>query len=217
MPYGVAKARDGDPYTWVAQNLESHLRGGGIVGGNPDEDYSLERESVGDYADEYQDDLSGILKHAGVPAKETPAPNYETGDLEESTSHIGDTVECPGGVKGKIIADLGNKWLVKDLHAETEDDELEFNKSDCSASTTDEGIIGSLAGGAIGAMTPVPGGALIGSLAGDAIQDKLSDEEKTDEDKSPLAGKYGHSGKMKEVSKDLSFLDRLKELSGMKK
>ena len=52
MPYGTAKARDGDPYEWVAQNLESHLRGGGIIGGVPDEDYGLERESVGDYAPE---------------------------------------------------------------------------------------------------------------------------------------------------------------------
>jgi hypothetical protein len=52
------------------------------------------------------------------------------------------------------------------------------------------------------------------------IGDKLGgdeDEEETDEDTSPLAGKYGHSGKMKAVTKDLSFLDRLKELSGMKK
>ena len=32
---------------------------------------------------------------------------------------------------------------------------------------------------------------------------------------SPLAGQYGHSGKMKAVDKDSSFLDRLKELSGM--
>jgi hypothetical protein len=34
-------------------------------------------------------------------------------------------------------------------------------------------------------------------------------------DSSPLAGQYGHSGKMKEVGKETSFLDRLKELSGM--
>lgn len=46
MPYGVAKARDGDPMEWVAQNLESHLRGGGVVGGNPDEDYGMEREGI---------------------------------------------------------------------------------------------------------------------------------------------------------------------------
>jgi hypothetical protein len=36
------------------------------------------------------------------------------------------------------------------------------------------------------------------------------------EEKSPLAGIYGHSGKMKEVGKDTSFLDRLKTLSGMR-
>lgn len=188
IPYGIAKARTGDPYEWVATNLESHLGGGGIVGGNPDEDQGVERESIehGDYAEEYkdprtqtedpagttqpvypeyQDDLAGILRTAGVPAQERTAPDYETGVSEEQT---------------------------------------------------DEGVLGSLAGAAIGALTPIPGGATIGSIAGDAIQDKLSDKEETDES-SPLAGKYGHSGKMKEVSKDLSFLDRLKELSGMKK
>jgi hypothetical protein len=40
-------------------------------------------------------------------------------------------------------------------------------------------------------------------------------EECWGSDTSPLAGQYGHSGKMKEVGKDSSFLDRLKELSGM--
>jgi hypothetical protein len=35
------------------------------------------------------------------------------------------------------------------------------------------------------------------------------------DDSSPLQGQYGHSGKMKSVDKDSSFLDRLKELSGM--
>jgi hypothetical protein len=35
------------------------------------------------------------------------------------------------------------------------------------------------------------------------------------QDNSPLAGQYGHSGKMKPVEKDVSFLNRLKELSGM--
>jgi hypothetical protein len=35
------------------------------------------------------------------------------------------------------------------------------------------------------------------------------------QDNSPLAGQYGHSGRMKPVEKDVSFLDRLKELSGM--
>jgi hypothetical protein len=36
-------------------------------------------------------------------------------------------------------------------------------------------------------------------------------------EESALKGQYGHSGRMKEVNKDVSFLDRLKELSGMNK
>jgi hypothetical protein len=40
-------------------------------------------------------------------------------------------------------------------------------------------------------------------------------EECWGSESSPLAGQYGHSGKMKEVGKETSFLDRLKELSGM--
>jgi len=148
MPYGVQKAREGDPMEWVAQNLESHLRGGGIVDGAPDEDYAVEREGVEEeFKDpatqesdpyntaepaypEYADPLSDILKTAGVPDATHPAPDYEHAEIEE------------------------------------------------------------------------------------AIPMSLEDEE-TDES-SPLKGQYGHSGKMKPVAKDLSFLDRLKELSGMK-
>ena len=183
MPYGVQKAREGDPREWVAQNLESHLRGGGIIGGTPDEDYGVERESVmhGDYAEEahdpmtqtedpagtlqpdypeYEDPLSGILKSAGVPAEERPAPEYNHSDMEEGTI---------GAVAGEVLApELG------------------------------------------------PLAAPVGS----AVQDALTPDEaeETDEcDTSPLQGQYGHSGKMKPVSKDLSFLDRLKELSGLKR
>jgi len=42
-------------------------------------------------------------------------------------------------------------------------------------------------------------------------------EECWGSDASPLAGQYGHSGKLKAVDKDVSFLDRLKELSGLRK
>jgi hypothetical protein len=180
MPYGTAKARDGDPYEWVAQNLESHLQGGGIVGGNPDEDHGLERESVmhGDYAEEskdpmtqnedpagtaqpaypeYQDDLSGILKTAGVQPQNNPAPNYETGVAEDQTDE--------GNAFSKAVVDA---------------------KAD-------------------------------GIQPGETIKVGGEEYPVKEEEVSPLAGKYGHSGKMKEVSKDLSFLDRLKELSGMKK
>ena len=55
MPYGTKKARDGDPYVWVADRFSADM---GVEGaghnspGIPDEDYGLERESVGDYAEE---------------------------------------------------------------------------------------------------------------------------------------------------------------------
>jgi hypothetical protein len=187
MPYGVQKARTGDPYEWVADRFGADLGLEGYGGnspGVPDEDYGMERESVmhGDYAEEAREPHS-----------------------------------VDGGMENPLIQD--------------------------------EGVAGSLVGAAIGALTPIPGGATIGSIAGDAIQDKLADKEEADKndmslfndstcnmseagescpvhgveecyansvtDSSPLAGQYGHSGKMKEVGKETSFLDRLKELSGM--
>ena len=139
MPYGTAKARDGDPYEWVAQNLESHLRGGGIIGGVPDEDYSLERESVGDYASE-----------------------------EIRASHSVD-----GGMDNSIL----------------------YDDSTCNMSEAGE---------------PCPTHGLEECWTESTVPAPM-------EEKSPLAGIYGHSGKMQEVGKDTSFLDRLKTLSGMAK
>jgi hypothetical protein len=79
---------------------------------------------------------------------------------------------------------------------------------------TEEGVRGALAGGALGgAATRSVKGAMAGAKLGSAIQDRFSKKDDT----SPLAGQYGHSGKMKEVGKDTSFLDRLKELAGMRK
>jgi hypothetical protein len=111
----------------------------------------------------------------------------------------------------------------------------------------DEGAVGAALGGVAGAVLGGPVGAVRGAMAGNAIGDAMSPnqtdendmslfndstcnmseagescpvhgvEECRGADKSPLAGKYGHSGKMKPVDKDLSFLDRLKELSGLNK
>ena len=102
-----------------------------------------------------------------------------------------------GGTAGQMIGDkLGGN----------EEDEKE---------ETEEGKLGALAGGAVGGYaTKSVKGAVSGAKIGSALQDRFSSKKG---DKSPLAGQYGHSGKMKEVAKDTSFLDRLKELSGMKK
>jgi hypothetical protein len=138
MPYGTAKARDGDPYEWVAQNLESHLRGGGIIGGVPDEDYSLERESADNYASE-----------------EMRAPHSVDGGMDNEILY--DDSTCNMSEAGE--------------HCPTHGLEECYSES----------------------IVPAPM-----------------------EEKSPLAGIYGHSGKMTEVSKDISFLDRLQELSGIR-
>ena len=181
MPYGVQKARTGDPYEWVADRFAADLGhpGAGFNSpGVPDEDYGLERESVmhGDYAEEAREPHS-----------------------------------VDGGMDNPLIQD--------------------------------EGVVGAIAGTVLapelGPLAPV-----IGSAVGDAISpddtnendaslfdDKLCNMSDAGEscpvhgveecwansapESSPLAGQYGHSGKMKEVGKETSFLDRLKELSGM--
>ena len=301
MPYGTAKARDGDPYEWVAQNLESHLSGGGIVGGNPDEDFGIEREDVmqGDFAEERaphsvdggmenplvtDEGIGGGIGGAGIGALAGGAafglPGAIAGGLlggalgDKATDESEETDEgvagalggaglgaiaggalggmaggsdasvLAGGAAGGLLGGaLGDKAtdegqvhsipaLVGKATAATAkqgyDDAKEIG--DTLVGKTDEGWKGQLAGGTAGSLAGELAGAPLGPLgimaggalggtAGQMIGDKLGgkDKEETDEDTSPLKGKYGHSGKMKAVAKDLSFLDRLKELSGLKK
>ena len=145
MPYGVQKARTGDPYEWVADRFAADLGhpGAGFNSpGVPDEDYGLERESVmhGDYAEEARDPHS-----------------------------------VDGGMENPLIQD------------ESEDASL-FDDKLCNMSDAGE-------------HCPVHG-----------VEECWANSAP---ESSPLAGQYGHSGKMKEVGKETSFLDRLKELSGM--
>ena len=103
---------------------------------------------------------------------------------------LGGTV---GGLPGAALGGIAGHYLTKD--------------------ETDEGIVGGLAGGALGGIaTKSLKGASAGATLGSAIQDRLGKKDDT----SPLAGQYGHPGKMTEVGKDTSWLDRLKTLSGMK-
>ena len=145
MPYGVQKARSGDPYEWVADRFAADLGhpGAGFNSpGVPDEDYGLERESVmhGDYAKEARDPHS-----------------------------------VDGGMENPLIQD------------ESEDASL-FDDKLCNMSDAGE-------------HCPVHG-----------VEECWANSAP---ESSPLAGQYGHTGKMKEVGKETSFLDRLKELSGM--
>jgi hypothetical protein len=112
---------------------------------------------------EYQDNLSDILKNAGVDDTVVrAAPDYEA-EVDEMAN------------PGVTPADI-------DGTAEETLDEGRCNMSEA------------------GMSCPVHG------MAECAMEGQ---------DSSPLAGQYGHSGKMKAVEKDVTFLDRLKELSGM--
>jgi len=243
IPYGTQKARDGDPMEWVAKNLESHLSGGGIVGGNPDEDYGMERESVehGDYAEE----KSRMRELAGMAPEET-----DEGIIGGLAGGVGGAAlggslfGLPGAIGGGLLGAIAGDNIT---------DEAEETDEGWKGQLAG-GTVGTLAGGALGAVGGPIGAAVGGALGGTAgqmIGDKLGGKEKEEtnesdadlfddatcnmtesgescpvhgveecwgsDDASPLAGQYGHSGKMKPVAKDLSFLDRLKELSGLNK
>ena len=117
---------------------------------------------------EYQEDLASILKTAGVPAKERPAPDYETAMDEDANPGI-----TPADIDG--------------VPAEVDEAEnlSPFTEGQCNMTEA-------------GTMCEVHGKAECGREEATALQ-----------------GQYGHSGRMRQVDKDTTFIDRLKELSGM--
>jgi len=110
---------------------------------------------------EYQDDLASILKTAGVPAQERPAPDYELEVAETANPGV-----TPADIDG--------------VPAEELDEASRCNMTEA------------------GESCPVHGLKECGMYEASALQ-----------------GQYGHSGRMKPVAGDSTFLDRLKELSGM--
>jgi len=176
MPYGVQKARDGDPYEWVADRFGSDLGlpgyGMNSPGTGPEDDPHLERESVmhGDYAEEARE------PHSVDGGMDNPLIQDES----IGAAALGFIDGLVGGLSdyGSSIVDETNK----------EDASL-FDDATCNMTEAGESC-------------PVHG-----------VEECWANSAP---ESSPLAGKYGHSGKMKPVDKDLSFLDRLKELSGLK-
>jgi hypothetical protein len=120
---------------------------------------------------EYAQDLTSILKHAGVPAKERAAPDYEL-ELDEM-SNPGVT---PADIDGVPTEEL--------------DEASRCNMTEA------------------GASCPVHGLKECGIEEGWGLTAIPTAE-------SALQGQYGHSGRMKPVAEDSTFLTRLKELSGM--
>jgi hypothetical protein len=201
MPYGTKKARSGDPHEWVADRFAADL---GIPGAGfnsprePDEDYSLERESVmhGDYAEEKGriQELAGlaplaarVIGSAAATAlgnKIGQAISSDEDDLLSDDANPGVTPADLDGAPAEPAEPTNRAPFIPG----GQDNDLEFNEgSGCNMTEAGENC-------------PIHGMMECGM-----------------EESSPLAGQYGHSGKMKPVAKDLSFLDRLKELSGMKK
>jgi hypothetical protein len=281
MPYGVQKARTGDPYEWVSDRFGSDLGIGGYGGnspGIPDSDYGMERESAGDYAPErdphsvdggmdnellYDDDEeknssvmpalagsaaggaagyalgSGALNSIGssVPSAPIAPPVMVEKDMDRMKELAGvkttDEALTMTGLAGNMTADsvatgTNDAAFTAGKVAGIPKAAVDSFKSGYkdTTTTTDEGWKGQLAGGTVGTLAGAAAGGALGPLgaaiggaaggtAGQMIGDKLGGKEETDE--SPLKGQYGHSGKMQAVDKDTSFLDRLKELSGMSK
>ena len=213
---------------------------------------------------EYAQDLSSILKHAGVPDQERPAPDYEP---EVTEGQGGDVMwkELDRVTRLERLRDvakrMGDKEEFAKLDAEIKDIYSKPTTEEANPGVTPADIDGvpkqeldefaplaAAIGGALGraAVGTAAGtikrglagmaGSAIGNDIGNAVGnndeideamcnmteagehcDKHGMEECWDNKQQPTAlqGQYGHSGRMKEVGKDSSFLDRLKELSGM--
>jgi hypothetical protein len=152
---------------------------------------------------EYQDNLADILKNAGVDDTVVrAAPDYETevdemanpgvtpadldGTAEETLSEFAPLVAAVGGALARGAASMAGRAAVNAVGNALSGDE-DLDEGGCNMSEA-------------GTSCPQHGMMECGM------------EEK---DNSPLSGQYGHSGRMKPVEKDVSFLDRLRELSGM--
>ena len=197
MPYGVQKGRTGDPHDWIADRITTDL---GLESSNltPFEKFKLRNNAARD--------------QAGMP----PNPDFQ----EERDPHSVD-----GGMANALLADdavcnMSDHGHHCPVHG------IEECWGAESMPGMEEGAVGAVAG-AVLAPELGPLASRVGSMAQDAMTDSDDDLDEEgfglnptpaamEEERSPLAGIYGHSGKMKEVGRDVSFLDRLKELAGMR-
>jgi hypothetical protein len=192
---------------------------------------------------EYAQDLDSILKHAGVPAKERAAPNYEP-ELDEM-SNPGVIPADIDGVPEEELEEINGSGVLSPINEKDHEELDEFAPLAAAiGGALGRAAVGSAAGTIKQGLATMAGRA-VGSAIGDAISgpdhvDEASQCNMTEAGEScpvhglkecdmeegyslgpiptaesALQGQYGHSGRMKSVAKDTSFLDRLKELSGM--
>jgi hypothetical protein len=203
IPYGIAKARDGDPYDWVAANLESHLPGGGIVGGNPDEDYGIERESVmhGDYAEE----KSRMLELAGLPQETDEGVLGTVGGAMGggmlgtlAGGAIGGALGGPagsalgataGGEIGRVAGAVGGQELTKGGSSLIEKEVDEETPGDMISGALSLNPITSVIKGASNTAGKIAGIPAVAGKAFDAGKNSMTSEDEVDEGwKGQLAG-----------------------------
>jgi hypothetical protein len=158
---------------------------------------------------EYQDDLASILKTAGVPAQERPAPDYEPEVLE--TANPGVTPADIDGVPKQELDEFAP--LVATI-----------------GDALGRAAVGTAAGAITRGLAGMAGSAIGNAISGDDEEVGEAQCNMTEagtqcevhgiaecgmEEAATLQGKYGHSGRMRPVDQDNSFLTRLRELSGM--
>jgi hypothetical protein len=192
---------------------------------------------------EYAEDLSSILKHAGVPAQERPAPDYEP-ELKEEQSEASFAMRnaakdfakkwsdrYPGNPSETAaknqsdyerFADAFVKNILQQYGEELTPNSLQKGRSDFDYYVNQEFEMDEMSNPGV---TPSDIDGVPTEELDEASRCNMTEagemcpthglKECGMYEASALQGQYGHSGKMKEVGQNSSFLDRLKELSGM--
>jgi hypothetical protein len=192
---------------------------------------------------EYAEDLSSILKHAGVPAQERPAPDYEPELKEEqseasfamrnaakdfakkwSDRYPGNPSETAAENEGDYerFADAFVKNILQQHGEELTPKSLQKGRSDFDYYVNQEFEMDEMSNPGV---TPADIDGVPAEELDEASRCNMTEagascpvhglKECGMYEASALQGQYGHSGKMKPVAQDTTFLDRLKELSGM--
>jgi hypothetical protein len=192
---------------------------------------------------EYAEDLSSILKHAGVPAQERPAPDYEP-ELKEEQSEASFAMRnaakdfakkwsdrYPGNPSETAaknqsdyerFADAFVKNILQQHGEELTPNSLQKGRSDFDYYVNQEFEMDEMSNPGV---TPSDIDGVPTEELDEASRCSMTEagescpvhglKECGMYEASSLQGQYGHSGRMKPVEKDTTFLDRLKELSGM--
>jgi hypothetical protein len=175
--------------------------------------------------EEYDDTLSKILKIAGVPAQERPAPDYEVGPLGVAENSIEDVESIGGDSSKEFMANVMTNQHGDELAEEGEEQLDEF----APLAAAIGGAIGRAAVGATASTIEKGLAGMAGSAAGNKVAGMLDndDEDYVDEsrcnmseagEECPVHGMeecWGATAPAIPVAKELDpMLSRMKTLAG---